>query len=243
MVSITNDREYRMLEIIDKLRICRANDLAWMAGYTDYTYCRKGLKKLEDMGLLQVTRDSVGANCYYLTYRGLSTIGKHKCHTYEISSTTNHALMVSKVCAWLCAEKGASVSDMKTDGGLRRNYANRTHCPDVVYDGDAYEVELNHKQRSLLTANILANEQFRQQIWIVPDTKRNIANNLLSVSKESAVELTVMKLSTIEEALSAADIHANRYHEPTGSSERYTQPVLATTSKYADYYNALEVGK
>ena len=150
MIQAITDREYRVLAIIDKLRICRTNDLAWLAGYTDYSYCRKGIKKLENMRLIQSERDFSGAKCCFLTSRGLSRIEKATHHPYEISSTTNHALEVSVVCAWLCATKAANIFDMLTDSDLKRMYSKKAHCPDIVYDGIAYEIELNRKKHSVV---------------------------------------------------------------------------------------------
>ena len=80
-----SEREYESLAVIDRLRIARAIDVAWLAGYTDFSYCRKCLRKLQQMGLLQITRDAVGANCYYLSGRGLAVIGKKTSHPYEVS--------------------------------------------------------------------------------------------------------------------------------------------------------------
>ena len=66
METVT-EREYAVLLLVDRLRIARAVDIAWLGGYSDFSYCRKGLGKLHKMGLLQITRDAVGANCYYLS--------------------------------------------------------------------------------------------------------------------------------------------------------------------------------
>lgn len=240
MLHCLSEREHRVLEIVDKLRICRANDLAWLAGYTDFTYCRKCLKKLEEMRFVQTTRDSRGAKCYYLTSRGLTEVGKPRSHTYELSSTTNHALTVTKVCTWICATNDACIFDMVTDSGSRRKYASKAHCPDIIYNGIAYEVELNHKKRSVLEANVLDNRQFRQQIWIVPDSRNSIYNNLLLAAKVTATQVDVMKLSAIDEALSTLDIHHNQYHSPTGITTAYEAPVPPAAKKYDAYFRALE---
>lgn len=44
------DREYFVLIVIDALRICTAEVVAWLAGYTDYSYCRKSLMRLYNNG-------------------------------------------------------------------------------------------------------------------------------------------------------------------------------------------------
>ena len=118
-MEMISDREHILLAVIDRLRIIRATDAAWLAGYTDYTYCRKCLRKLCDMGLLQICRDSAGSNCYYLSGRGLAVLGKQTSHTYEVSATTHHALVVGRVCAWLRRTEGASPGELLTDSVLR----------------------------------------------------------------------------------------------------------------------------
>ncbi len=229
-----------MLEIVGKLKICRANDIAWLAGYTDYTYCQKGLIKLTDMGLLIAARDNVGAKCYYLTAKGLTEIGKHKSHVYEISYTTNHALAVTKVCAWICAKYGACVFDMVTDNDMKRGHTMRSHRLDIVYKGVAYELELNHKQVAVLAANMLANEQFRKQVWIVPDNKKNIENNLRQAAKKAMAEIEIVKLSQIEYELSGANIHENAFQDALGTADAFTSPISLKRNKYSEYFDALE---
>ena len=146
-MEMISDREHILLAVIDRLRIIRATDAAWLAGYTDYTYCRKCLRKLCDMGLLQICRDSAGSNCYYLSGRGLE---KQTSHTYEVSATTHHALVVGRVCAWLRHTEGASPGELLTDSVLRSKGDKQRHRPDIVFRGHAYEIELNHKPLSLL---------------------------------------------------------------------------------------------
>ena len=136
------------------VKIARAIDVAWLAGYTDFSYCRKCLRKLQQMGLLQITRGTVGANCYYLSGRGLKAIGKGTSHPYEISYTTNHALLVGRVCSWLKITEGADPNAMLTDAILRANGANQRHRPDIVLGRKAFEVELNHKPLRILEKNI-----------------------------------------------------------------------------------------
>ena len=152
METVT-EREYAVLLLVDRLRIARAVDIAWLGGYSDFGYCRKGLGKLHKMGFLQITRDAVGANCYYLSGQGLKAIGKGTSHPYEISYTTNHALLVGRVCSWLKITEGADPNAMLTDAILRANGANQRHRPDIVLGRKAFEVELNHKPLRILEKN------------------------------------------------------------------------------------------
>ena len=136
------------------------------------------------MGLLQITRDAVGANCYYLSVQGLAVIGKKTSHPYEVSYTTNHALLVGRVCSWLKITEGADPNAMLTDAILRANGANQRHRPDIVLGRKAFEVELNHKPLGILMKNIQANDSYGSQVWITPDSRPGIARNLLACAKK-----------------------------------------------------------
>lgn len=203
------EREYILLAVIDRLRIVRAMDAAWLGGYTDYTYCRKCLRKLCGMGLLQICRDSAGSNCYYLTSRGLAMLGKQTSRTYEVSYTTHHALVVGRVCAWLRITEGASPGELLTDSVLRSKGDKQRHRPDIVFRGCAYEIELNHKPLSLLEKNIRDNSSYQQQVWITPDTRPGIFRNLNRSAQKMGVRIRAVSLSEIERQVGTADIHKN----------------------------------
>ena len=67
--------------------------------------------------------------------------------------TTNHALLVGRVCSWLKITEGAAPNAMLTDAILRANGANQRHRPDIVLGRKAFEVELNHKPLRILEKN------------------------------------------------------------------------------------------
>lgn len=233
------EREFRVLEIVDRLRICQAVDIAWLAGYTDYTYCRKKLGELENSGLLQWKRDPVGAKCYFLTRKGLNEIGKHSSRPYEVSFTTNHTLVVARICTWLHIEHGANVFNMMTDMQLRKYLFGRNHRPDILLYGAAYEAELNHKKMGDLTANILANSRFDKQVWIIPNNKMAIARNLMTAAKAVEAEISILGLNQIERAVASADVHKNTWAEPVAderSEERLCLPP-SIGNKYSKYFN------
>ncbi len=236
-----SEREYAALAVIDRLRIAKAIEVAWLAGYTDFSYCRKNLKKLQRMGLLQITRDAVGANCYYLSGQGLKAIGKGTSHPYEISYTTNHALLVGRVCSWLKITEGADPNAMLTDAILRANGANQRHRPDIVLGRKAFEVELNHKPLGILMKNIQANDSYGSQVWITPDSRPGIARNLLACAKKVGVEIKVIPLSAIEEQVSAANIHENSVCSESGTDIEsvVSIPINSPVDKYAAYLDEL----
>ena len=240
METVT-EREYAVLLLIDRLRIARAVDIAWLGGYSDFSYCRKGLGKLHKMGLLQITRDAVGANCYYLSGQGLKAIGKGTSHPYEISYTTNHALLVGRVCSWLRITEGAAPNAMLTDAILRANGSNQRHRPDIVLGRKAFEVELNHKPLGILMKNIQANDSYGSQVWITPDSRPGIARNLLACAEKVGMEIKVIPLSEIEKQVSAANIHENSSCSESGTDIEsvVSIPVNSSVNKYAAYLDEL----
>ena len=240
METVT-ELEYAVLLLVDRLRIARAVDIAWLGGYSDFSYCRKGLRKLHKMGLLQITRDAVGANCYYLSVQGLAVIGKKTSHPYEVSYTTNHALLVGRVCSWLRITEGAAPNAMLTDAILRANGANQRHRPDIVLGRKAFEVELNHKPLGILMKNIQANDSYGSQVWITPDSRPGIARNLLACAEKVGVEIKVIPLSEIEKQVSAANIHENSSCSESGTDIEsvVSIPVNSSVNKYAAYLDEL----
>ena len=240
METVT-EREYAVLLLVDRLRIARAVDIAWLGGYSDFSYCRKGLGKLHKMGLLQITRDAVGANCYYLSGQGLAVIGKKTSHPYEVSYTTNHALLVGRVCSWLKITEGADPNAMLTDAILRANGANQRHRPDIVLGRKAFEVELNHKPLGILMKNIQANDSYGSQVWITPDSRPSIARNLLACAEKVGVEIKVIPLSEIEKQVSAANIHENSSCSESGTDIEsvVSIPINSPVDKYAAYLDEL----
>ena len=237
-MEMISDREHILLAVIDRLRIIRATDAAWLAGYTDYTYCRKCLRKLCDMGLLQICRDSAGSNCYYLSGRGLAVLGKQTSHTYEVSATTHHALVVGRVCAWLRRTEGASPGELLTDSVLRSKGDKQRHRPDIVFRGHAYEIELNHKPLSLLEKNIRDNNSYQQQVWVTPDNRLSIARNLNNCAQRVGVRIQTIPLAEIEKQVATADIHKNK--RDTGTWDEIesvvSMPATHSMSKYTSYF-------
>ena len=237
--GITN-RDYRLLEIMDKLRICRAAELAWLAGFSDFTFCRKKLVVLERLGLVQSVRDQQGAKCYYLTSAGLGKIGKFASRPYEVSYTTYHALAVASVCVWLYLMEQASIFDMLVDLDLKQFFVQKAHRPDIVLEGVAYEVELNHKPLVTLAQNIMSNEAFTRQVWLVPDERQNIARNLLAAAETAGAVIELVPLSQVYDRIAAADIHGNEYRAPSGEDAREAlRQLLASKqqNKLNKYYH------
>ena len=203
--------EYLILCTIHRLRIAWSVVLAWLCGQSDYSYCRKRLRKLVEQGLVQTVWDARGRLCYYLTGTGLRSIGKGNTRPYEPSYTTNHALLVGLVCAWLHIRDGTNVEDMATDAQLQQFGKGGEHRPDIVVGEDAYEVELNHKSENRLTNNILSNDKhYASQTWIVPDHIPSIAGNLRRCANRLGVTVNICYLSEIEKAVIEADIHQNK---------------------------------
>lgn len=171
-----------MLIIIDALRICTADVVAWLAGYTDYSYCRKSLMRLYNNGYVSIVKGNNGKNCYFLKSKGLKSIGKYNSRVYEVSSMTNHCLEVGIVCAWLRATRKLHFSEMLLDMQLRESQAVGEHRPDIVVGNLAIEVELNHKRKETLTRNVLSNElTYDGQVWLVPQRKANIRRSLAEI--------------------------------------------------------------
>lgn len=204
------EREYYVLQVIDRYRILWALDIAWLCGFTDESYCRKVLMRLIRFGFVQTTKDWNNHNCYYLTATGIREIGKSS-REYEVSYTTNHSLLCGRAASWLHAVNGVDAMDMLTDTELKMILRNADHRPDLVMGDTAYEIELNHKSLDRLQTNMLSNEKlFGHQIWLVPDNKQYIRNNLLKVADSVACDITVIPWHDIEVHLSNCDMKNNR---------------------------------
>ena len=231
VVKGIGEREYRVLEVIDKLRIVQAEELAWLAGYTDVTFCRKKLAEMVRMGLVQTVRDCLGSKCYFLTSAGLRELGK-SARPYEVSYTTYHSLMVGRACTWLCIVNQVSIFDILVDRDMMPYFTRKAHRPDIVLRGRAYEMELNHKPLPVLEKNIAANDAFSGQTWLVPDRPPSIGRNIKTLGARMDIDLVTMPLSCMEDRIMMADIHRNEYIEPTGVD---VEEVLHEAKAREDY--------
>ncbi len=208
-------RELMMLRVIDRYRIMWAVDIAWLAGYSDETYCRKVLQRLIRMGLVQTIKDWYGHNCYYLTGEGIREIGKQS-REYEVSYTTGHNLRVGRVASWLHVLRGADAMQILTDIELKKGQRTDEHRPDLVWDNVAYELEWNHKSLDRLEKNVISNDRYSGQVWIVPDEKSHIEANLRKVADDNLCEIKIIKWSEIERDFAGFNIHHNT-SIPTGT--------------------------
>lgn len=212
------DREYFVLIIIDALRICTAEVVAWLAGYTDYSYCRKSLMRLYNNGYVSIVKGNNGKNCYFLKSKGLKSIGKYNSRVYEVSSMTNHCLEVGIVCAWLRATRKLHFSDMMLDMQLRESQSVGEHRPDIVVGNLAFEIELNHKRKETLTRNVLSNElTYDGQVWLVPQRKANIRRSLAEIFADNVIaddSAKILCLEDIHQEICLCNIHNNTWQAP-----------------------------
>ena len=117
---------------------------------------------------------------------------------------------MGKVCRYIKIVDGIGIDDMITDVMMKTMFKRSEHRPDIIVGNECYEVELNHKKMETWESNILSNERFEKQYWIVPDEKMNIARNLDKAAKTVAADIRIVMMSEIDRVLCDADIHSNK---------------------------------
>ncbi|MDD3138644.1 MAG: hypothetical protein PHX08_06705 [Lachnospiraceae bacterium] len=205
-----NERDRLVLQVLKAVNVCRSEELTWLSGFTDITYCRKRLQTLEKENYIKSYKPEVKHKYYTLTYKGQTEL-EYKGKVYEFNEGTEHTLGTTTLITWLYIQYGISIFDVKTDRQLRKlSNTKMLHRPDVLLQGTAYECERTYKVLKRVEKNIMDNERFDKQIWVVPDSKQIIRENIKKVIKKNMLQdVEILSFDRIREDIKNADIHSN----------------------------------
>lgn len=177
------ERDYEILRETDRWRVITGRQIAEITGFTGQRACDRRLKKLIQASYLTRQKYLYGfPSIYSLTSTGKTLIHAPKANSQIRLEQIIHDSYVTDTAIYISKKYDIPFSDITTEKELHRlnGFSNRKHRPDFVYTQNAkticVEVELSMKAKNRLERNIKSNfENYDRQLWIVPDTKCNIA--------------------------------------------------------------------
>ena len=213
-------RKRELVELLGRVEVAYAMDLAILCGAKEYTATRKRLSELTKEGyVMEAWRD--GSKIYYLSSEGLNQIETRMKRTYNPKgATTDHTLLTTKMAAYLCIAVNLSVKSIMFDSEIRglKTFSPlgrdrkgvKCHAPDLIVGSNCYEIELNSKSKSRLADNFRSNARlFKRQVWIIPEHLTSVSKNLRKLAEEYKSNTTIFSVENLLNKMKNMDISAN----------------------------------
>ena len=186
------DRDYKIIEEIDRWRVCTGRAIASLTGFTGLRACDQRLSKLCEAGYLERKKVLYGVpGIYSITHKGKLLAGLPERQESVRVEQIPHDIAVVETAICLNSANGVPFTDITTEKQLHQQdgFGVRRHRPDFIYtmagQTTAVEVELSLKAKARLEANILANfKDYDYQVWVVPDMQSRITQILQEQQKQ-----------------------------------------------------------
>lgn len=199
------ERDYLILQTIDKWRIITGKHICNMCGFAGQRSCDRRLRKLSEVGVLSRKKLLYGfPGIYSLTSSGRKLIDVPNRNEQIRLEQITHDMVVADTAIYFNRKYGISFSDMTTEKQLHRQdgFSIRKHRPDFIFKrkGKTFcvEVELNLKSKGRFSQNIIGNfTDYDSQFWIVPDWNSKIAQFLLCM-RESYPNIKIIELGEVK---------------------------------------------
>lgn len=186
------DRDYLILEEIDRWRIVTGKHLCNLTGFTGQRACDRRLHKLIEAEYIGRKKLLYGyPSFYYLTSRGKNLIGLPNKNEQVRLEQIAHDMTVTETAVFFNRKYGICFSDMVTEKQLHQQdgFGIRKHRPDFIFTYKnktcCVEVELSLKSKDRFSKNIISNfTDYYKQFWIVPSIHSKIAMFLSSMNED-----------------------------------------------------------
>lgn len=200
------ERDYIVLNEIDRWRVITGRQIAKIAGFPSQRTGDRRLKKLLVAGYIDRKKILYGLPClYFLTQKGKVLIGAPR-YTEKIRiEQIKHDLAVVDTAIYLHQKLGIPYSCIISEKQLHRTdgFAKRRHRPDFVLTDETQkticaEVELSLKAKERLQKNVKDNFiNYDLQIWVVPSMQHKIAL-LLKAEQTAYNDIEILELSEVQ---------------------------------------------
>lgn len=198
------DRDYKIVQEIDRWQICTSRHIRYLAGFTGQRACDRRLRKLIDAGYIERKKILYGfPGIYQNTYKAkaLGHVPKEKKIRVEHLS---HDISVLDTAIYM-NKRGIPFTAMTTERQLHSTdgFSVRKHRPDFAYTQDrkttCVEVELTLKARTNFVKNIKDDfTNYDKQIWVVPDLDCKIAC-ILQENIKKYPNIEILELSEVKD--------------------------------------------
>lgn len=182
-------RDFEILSEVYRWGFLCGRHVRFLSGFTGQRATDRRLKILVDSGYLTYTKLFYGtAGFYQLSSKGYSILG-HRARPSKVRAEQYaHDILVVDTAIFIMDTLQVAPKDITTTKELHSlsGFSTRKHCPDFVFVKSGkkccVEVELSHKAKDRLLANIQKNyEEYDAQLWVLPaHDKRN--GNIISLS-------------------------------------------------------------
>ena len=199
------DRDYRIIEEINRWRVCTGRAITALAGFGGTRACDRRLSKLCQAGYLERKRVLYGTpGIYTITHKGRLLAGLPERPESIRVEQIPHDIAVVETAIYFHKVKGIPLSDITTEKQLHQQdgFGVRKHRPDFVITRKnktyCVEVELSLKAKARLEANIRANFlAYDFQIWIVPDKQCRIYQ-ILADNRKQYQDISILELQEVQ---------------------------------------------
>jgi len=200
------DRDYRIIQEIDRWQICTGRHIKYFAGFSGQRACDRRLRKLIEAGFLERRKILYGlAGVYRNTYKARMLIGVLREKKIRLEHL-RHDIYVLDVAIYLNIRDGIPFECMVTERQLhsKDGFSVRKHRPDFAYVMDSrticVEVELTLKSMDNFVKNMKENfMNYDVQLWIVPNMDSKIARILQEYAKKYT-NIEILELGVVKEA-------------------------------------------
>ena len=213
-------RKRELVELLGRVEVAYAMDLAILCGAREFTATRKRLSELvKDGYVFEAWRD--GSKIYYLTAEGMNQIETRMKRIYNPKgATTDHALLITKMAAYISIAANVSAKSIIFDKEIQglQSFSSinkdrgrdKFHSPDLICGSNCYEIELNAKSKSRLVDNFRSNARlFNKQIWVTPNNLPSLNRHLRDLSDEFKSNIVIISVENLESKMKNIDISDN----------------------------------
>ena len=182
-------RDFLILQQITKYRFLLSRQIKILAGFAGQRSCDRRLKKLIDNGFIQRKYFIYGISGLYFATGKAKKIFNLDYITKDVRiDQIQHEIFVVDTAIFFMFCRNISDNQIITERQMKNKdgFSNNKHRPDLIIANTnvGIEVELNEKKFSTFENNVKNNySQYDGQIWIVPEEKNKIFENLQEMQK------------------------------------------------------------
>ena len=130
------ERDYRIIEEINRWRVCTGKAIAVIAGFGGLRACDRRLSKLCQEGYIERKKVLYGvASIYTLTHKGRLLAGLPERPESTRVEQIPHDIAVIETAIYISKTKGVAWGDITTEKQLHQQdgFGVRKHRPDFIY--------------------------------------------------------------------------------------------------------------
>jgi len=199
------DRDYRILEDIERFRFCLSRHIKLLAGFEGQRACDRRLKILIEAGYIDRKKVLYGVpSVYFLTHKGKILIGANKRQDKIRVEKIPHDIAVVETAIYFMLKYKINSDEIVTEKELnsKSGFGERKHSPDFIIEKDnkkyCIEVELSLKAKTRFEKIVENNYlEYDTQFWITAKSGVKI-KKLLNEMSEKYTNIKTIELEEVQ---------------------------------------------